>query len=60
MMTGGCLLVVAIKLLLWLAYWGIGHVALITLLDLPLSSSQIAGACQLLAIYTPVSLEFDN
>lgn len=60
MLRAGCLIVITLKMLAWLVYWGIGHLALVVLLDLRLTTAQVAGGSLLLALFTPVSVRMQR
>ena len=60
MLRAGCLIVLVLKALLWAAYFSVGQLALAVLLDLPLTTAQVAGGSLLLASLTPVSVRMQR
>lgn len=58
LLLGGCLLVIVIKAVLAVLFWAVGHVTLIFLIGLPLTSPQVVGGAIVLAVLCPVNIRF--
>ncbi len=54
------LLILAIKLVVALVLWGVGHVALIELIGLPISTQQVLGGSIVLALLCPVRIKVER
>lgn len=59
-MSGLLLLVVAIKAIVFLVLWGLGYLALVVMIGLPLRPLAVGGGALILAVLLPVSIKVNR